>query len=84
MVYISSAIFSHRALTLISKRLLAVESRIATLGSGFERDLVLYLLFYSCVVCEGPDLGPCGCPTPTSTSAKLYTSRRCFFIFCLV
>ena len=47
MVFISSTIFSHRALALTSKRLLALESRTATLESGFERDLVLYLLFCS-------------------------------------
>ena len=58
MVFMSLAIFSHRALVLTSNRLFALESRIATMEKGFERDLVLYLLSCSCNVHGGPEDGP--------------------------
>ena len=85
MVFISLAIFFHRALALTSNRLFALESRIATLERGFEQDLVLYLLICSCVVREGLEDGPLyRPPTLTSTEAKLCTLMRCLFKFCLV
>ena len=85
MVFMSSAIFSHRALALTSNQLFALESRIATLERRFEWDLVLYLLFCTCVVCEGSEDGPRGRPPILiSTKAKLCTSIRCLFSFCLL
>ena len=62
MVFMSSAIFFHCTLVLTSNRLFALESRIAILEKGFEWDLILYFLFCSCVVCEGPEDGPHGRP----------------------